>query len=383
MNIGIALSRCHRFGSSRYVLETSEYFTKKGNNVHIFAHTCDPLINPKMFFHPIPTFYSKYNPRFFFKFLARELSLSAFHTINMKRFSKALDVTLAQPTRYFSPMVGELQFVYGEWIRYKIKNKLPLVVSDNFLLTMERMNVKKAKKLIAIADSVKKELISHYHVPADKIAVAHSGVNTNEFNPDLRKKFGHQVRKQFGISDDELLLLFAGNPFDRKGLDVVIKSLPLLKEKNFKLVVVGKDVTEPYKKLASSLGVGDKVVFTIEKLKELVPDVGKIYAACDIFVLPTLYEPFGLVVSEAMACGLPPVISKLAGAAELIDDGKDGIHLKDPKNFQVLAEELNYLMLNDSARKQMGKKAREKAEKYTWERAAKIMLEAFEEVYLR
>ena len=118
----------------------------------------------------------------------------------------------------------------------------------------------------------------------------------------------------------------------------------------------------------------------LEKLKELVPDVGKIYAACDIFVLPTFYEPFGLVILESMACGLPAVTSKLAGAAELIDDGKDGIHLKDPKNFQVLAEELNYLMLNDSVRKKMGKNAREKAEKHTWERTAKIMLNAFEEV---
>lgn len=79
-----------------------------------------------------------------------------------------------------------------------------------------------------------------------------------------------------------------------------------------------------------------------------------------------------------MASGLPVVVSKLSGAAELIDDEKDGMKIEDPTNSDEIAEKLNYLIKNDIVRKEMGRKAREKAEEFTWEKAAEQMLEVFE-----
>ncbi|HKZ45180.1 MAG TPA: glycosyltransferase family 4 protein, partial [archaeon] len=94
---------------------------------------------------------------------------------------------------------------------------------------------------------------------------------------------------------------------------------------------------------------------------------------------PTQYEPFGLVILEAMASGLPVVTTKLAGAAELIEDGKDGLLLDNPKSSDEIARKLNYLIENDAMRRKVGKNARKKAEKYTWKKTADEMLKVFEE----
>jgi UDP-glucose:(heptosyl)LPS alpha-1,3-glucosyltransferase len=151
-----------------------------------------------------------------------------------------------------------------------------------------------------------------------------------------------------------------------------------LKTKNVKLVVIGisipSDPIEKYKKQAVDLGVGDRFIFAGKR-----SDVYKYFAAADIFVLPSVYEPFGLVVLEAMASGLPVVVSKVAGAAELIEDGKDGLLLENPKNPKEIAEKINYL-LEENELKRIGRNARKKAEKYPWKKTAEEMLKVFEEV---
>ncbi len=372
MRIAIILSKCHRFGSSKYVVETTKYFAKKSHETHIFANTCDSLDNSKIFFHHVPTISRN--------FLIREGVLDIVHTINMKRYNNFFDITLSQPTRYFSPMIGELQFVYREWVKYQIKNKLSDTLSFRTTPLIERYNVKKAKKLIAISQSVKNEILSNYpSTPKEKIHVVYSGVNLEEFNPKNKKHCFNEIREKHNIPLDDILLIFVGNPFLRKGLDFVIKAFKKLKHEKLTLLISGRDDPKPYQILANKLEVSEKIRFNIG----LTPEIYKYFLASDIFVFPTLYEPFGLVILEAMASGLPVITSKLAGAAELIDDGEDGLQIKNPKNSNEIAEKLDYLIQNDDVRKLMGKKARKKAELYSWEETAKGMLEVFEEVKKR
>jgi len=292
-------------------------------------------------------------------------------TFAMKLHS--FDVTLSQPTRYFSPDVAEMQFVYRSWADYKKKHGLPVLLVDKVLPVIEKHNIKKAKKLIAISNIVKEEIMRIYGTPSEKIDVAHSGVNLDMFNPKSRR-FSKEIRKKHGIKDDDIVLLFVGNPFGRKGLRYIIEALPKVKSNKVKLLVLGKDGINPFLELASKLGVKDKVVYG-----GFSSEVFKYFGASDIFVFPTLYEPFGLVILEAMASGLPPITSKIAGAAELIDDGKDGFQLKNPKNSNDIAEKINYLVNNDKLRKRMSVNTRKKAEKYSWKRTANLMMKTFEE----
>ena len=371
MKIGIVLSRCHRFGSSRYVIETVPYFVKKGHEVHIFANTWDPIESGNVFFHKTPRLFNG-------NMLLRE-SVNTLTNTLIQRFQK-FDVTLAQPTRYFTPDVGEMQFVYKAWIDYKksrgIQDGIKIKISDNWLSWMEKRNVNKCKEFIVLAKCVKRDVVKGYGIPEDKVAVCYSGVNLDEFHPRNRNVFRVDTRKKFGVKDHEPLILFVGNPFSRKGLDYLIKALSFFKDREFKLLVSGKDDPTPYIQLSKKLGIDKKIIYNLG----LTSEIKKIFAAADMFVFPTLYEPFGLVILEAMASGLPVITSRIAGAAELIDHNIDGLVLKNPENVDEVRESIQYLLDNPKKSKLIGKKAREKAETYSWANTAKCMLKVLERV---
>ena len=229
------------------------------------------------------------------------------------------------------------------------------------------------KKIIAVSSRIKQELIKYYDVPSDDIIVIPNGVNLDEFKPDRLKR--QKIRDKLNIDENDIILMFSGHEFKRKGLKYVIKALPKTK-KDAKLLVVGKDNPEPYERLALRLGVLDRIIFT-----GFVQDISGYYAASDIFVLPSLYEPFGLVITEAMASGLPVVVSESVGAAEILKDGYNGFLIRDPTNPNEIAEILNTLIYDDKIRKQVSRNARKIAEKYSWDVVTKRIMEVYEEIW--
>ena len=231
------------------------------------------------------------------------------------------------------------------------------------------------KKIIAVSGGVKKEIMSYYNVPDDEIVVIPNGINIEEFKPDEKSK--KRVREKYGIGGDEIVLMFSGYEFKRKGLRYIIEALPLM-ERNLKLFVVGKSDPKPFQNLANKLGVSNNIIFT-----GFVPEIKDYYAASDIYVFPSAYEPFGLVITEAMASGLPVITSKISGVAELISDGHDGLLLNEPNNVDEIAEKIKLLIEDESLRRHMGRNARKTAEKYPWSEITKKTLEVYEEVAKR
>jgi UDP-glucose:(heptosyl)LPS alpha-1,3-glucosyltransferase len=367
MKIGIVIRHCRKYHSSRYVIETSEHFLKLGHKLDIFTNDNDPL-NKKIRVHYVPIISGN--------FYTKEISFTAAATIMLARQKNKFDVTLAQPTRYFSPSVAEIQFLYKSWAEYKNKNNIPLNWQDKFTPTMEGYNLNKAKMIITMAETLRDQIIDQYKINEEKIQTVYSGVDSQTFHPK-NKKYSAEIRAKHNIAADDTMLLFVGAPFVRKGLNFMIKAIPKIKQKNknIKLLVIeGKnDNPTPYKSLAARLGVGNNVIFAPRS-----SEIYKYFGAADVFVLPTLYEPFGLVILEAMACGLPVVVSQIAGAAELITPGKDGILLENPENPDEIADKVNSVISSNNAMKQIGKQARATAEKYTWQRTAEDMLEVFE-----
>jgi len=365
MKIAIAIRCCRCHGSSRYALEVAKRLVRD-NEVHIFTNNWDEL-DERVIIHKVPTFSNS--------FYVYEASFITLATAMMKM--NKFDVTMAQPTRFFSPDVGYMQFVYREWANYKKANGIPMAFGDSILPAIERMNVEKAKKIIVMSQVLKNEVLKNYNVPDGKVEVIYSGVNCDEFSPENRKLYNSGIRKKLGIEENDIVLLFVGNPYNRKGLEYAVRALPLINEKRVKLLVMGKDLGDEkianYQALAKKIGVGDKLVYG-----GFTNEIKKYFSVGDIFVFPTLYEPFGLVITEAMASGMPDVVSKCAGAAELIEDGKEGMLLDNPKSPEEIAEKINYLIDNNLFRK-MGKAARAKAETFTWDRTTRQMLSVLEE----
>jgi glycosyltransferase involved in cell wall biosynthesis len=227
--------------------------------------------------------------------------------------------------------------------------------------------------LAAISASTAALLQKHFH-PADTRVIRY-GVDVQAFSVSRRLAERATARKQFNLSTDDFALLLIGNDWKTKGLSALLQSLSLIRDLPWKLLVVGKDVRDPYDKMIRDYGITDRVIF-------LPPssNVMQFYAAADAYVGPSLEDAYGLPIIEAMACGLPVIASSRAGAHEIITGGSDGIILGDPQNAEELAIALRSLITNPTLCAQLGGHATLTAQNHTWNRNAQATWEWLKEV---
>jgi len=190
------------------------------------------------------------------------------------------------------------------------------------------------KGIIAFSNRTKNEIIEEHGIPEEKIKVVNHGV-PEPVTQDLNRE---KLREEMGIEEDEMVLLFLGSGFERKGLRFLIESLAHFDYPKFRLLVVGRGLTSKYQNIARESGVEKHVHFLGQN-----PNAPKFYTIADIFVLPTTYEPFGLVVLEAMSYKVPVIVSRDAGASELVTHLKDGMVIEDTFDPKEIASHLNKL----------------------------------------
>jgi len=234
------------------------------------------------------------------------------------------------------------------------------------------------KARIVVSRSMKGEFIRHYGDAAESIIVIPNGVDLERFNPANRPLYRDSLRRRYGIPRSEPVLMFAGGDWERKGMLYVIEALSLLPRPDVKLLVIGSGDEEFYGQLAELKQVRERIIFVPHS-----SNLWEYYAASDVFVFPTIYEPFGLVVAEAMASGLPVITSRVAGAADLVIDGVNGLLLSSPSNVSDLAAKIGLLLSNAELRETMGERAREAAENLSWDRVAQKTLEVYNRIVSR
>ena len=237
---------------------------------------------------------------------------------------------------------------------------------------------KAARVRIVVSQRMKEDFINHYGDAARDVAVIPNGVDLEVFTPVNRQAYRHSVRQEHGISDNDVLLLFVGGDWERKGLCFAIEALSLLPGSDVRLLVVGRGDKSFYSQLAESKRVENRITFVSGKA-----NIREYYAASDIFLFPTLYEPFGLVILEAMASGLPVITSRIAGAAELMNDGHDCLLLDDPTDAPSIAEKISLLISSADVRDGMGRLARTTAEGFGWDKIAERTLQVYDRILER
>jgi len=205
-------------------------------------------------------------------------------------------------------------------------------------------------------------LLKYYSFPPERIVVAYNGVDAQRFSPAARARFREAQRAAFGLGSDELLMLFVGAGFARKGLGTLLAAVARLgRESPSRVVVAGKGKGEPWRRRAERLGLGGRLHFAGQ-----VSSPEALYAAADVFVLPTFFDPFANATLEAMASGLPVVTSSRNGAAEILTPGMDGLVVERPEDVEGLAAAL--ASLADSGRRAaLGEQARQTALKHPWD----------------
>jgi UDP-glucose:(heptosyl)LPS alpha-1,3-glucosyltransferase len=194
-------------------------------------------------------------------------------------------------------------------------------------------------QLLALTDGVKSDVVRLYGAPAGDITVLAPGFDPETFDPSRREQRRAQARAQFGYGDEDRVLLFVGNELERKGFDTVLEAVGLLQDPTVKLLGAGRVAPDAYSSLIEHLGLTDRLRWVGSS-----SDVALLHAASDVFVLPTRYEPWGLVIVEALGSGLPVVTSRLAGAAVTVCDAKTGRLLRGPEDSGELAEALRWAL---------------------------------------
>lgn len=199
--------------------------------------------------------------------------------------------------------------------------------------------------------------------------VIYNGVDVNLFNP---KNSGEGAKHDLGL-DGKKIVLTVCRLMEQKGVDYLLEAIPAVtrsEKGKAHFVVLGRGPRlEHLQKKAKELGVESSVSFLTERLSER--DLAALYAACDCFVLPSLWEPFGMVLVEAMASGKPVVGSDIGGIPEIIDHGKSGF-LVAPRNPKALADRISFLLENPKSARKMGAVARKiVTKKFTWDETAR------------
>ena len=172
------------------------------------------------------------------------------------------------------------------------------------------------------------------------------GIETKEYGPS--RAVSHALREELGISDDEIVLLTVGDLIARKNQKTAICALAKLLRKDIRYVVCGRgELMEEYEKLSEELGVRDQVLFTGYR-----KDIREFYQMADIFVFPSYQEGLSVAVMEAMASGLPCILSRIRGNVDLLKDGEGG-YLLDPDDAEGFAEAIRELSDSSEVRERM------------------------------
>lgn len=342
-------------GAEKYAVEVTRYFVRKGHRVDLYAWAADDSLTTGIHYIPVP------RPRFM-KFSSVLTSYSfARETANL--ISRAsYDAVLSHERGFcqdlstvhtFSYLLGTERFSF-----LKKLNNIYLSPRSWLHLWLERKQME-SSWLVPVSSVIKRGIETYYD-RTDKIAIATPGVDIDWFNPTWVGSHREGARDVDNIRSDELVVLFVGSEFKRKGLDDLIRAIG----PGMKLMVVGQgERLGYYRKLAKNSGVLEKVLF-----KGLADNIRDYYAAADVVVLPSLKEAFGMSILEAMACGLPVISSAATGVASLLEDGKNGYVFQDASQIGSILQ----LLKSADLRSTIGKSARLTAEKHTWEETASI-----------
>jgi len=223
-----------------------------------------------------------------------------------------------------------------------------------------------ADLIFCLSEFSKRDISRAYRVPTSRLVVTYAGVDS---------AFTANTARRDRNEDDPYTLLFCGRlngPHEQKGVDVLLKSLPLILSQHkvvLNVIGTGPRLTQ-YQALAGELGVAEQVRFLGFVDHEEMP---RHYQQADLLVLPSRRESFGLVLAEAMACGLPVVATTAGAISEVVEDGRTGI-LVPPGDPVALAHAITSLLDAPATMRAMGQRGRERAlRKFTWRRVGEIV----------
>lgn len=271
------------------------------------------------------------------------------------------------PAHYMPLYTGASSVVTIHDLSYEYFPKLFLPSDLYKLKTWSRSAVKQATKVIAVSEATKFDLVKLYEVPEDKITVIHNGYDSNIFN--IFPKISPKLLSNYGLESNNYIL-FLGTIQPRKNAIKLVQAFHLLKDSGYKgkLVIAGSigwladDTLEVIKKSAESKDIILTGYVSDEMRKTL-------YTYSDVYVLPSLYEGFGVPAIEAMGCGAPVAVANNSSLPEVVGEGGLLFNAVDPADIARAITEIKV------DREKWVKKSLARARKFSWDKCAKETLD--------
>ena len=238
--------------------------------------------------------------------------------------------------------------------------------------TMLNFMVSKANKVIAVSQSIKKDLKDALNCPEEKVSVIYSGFDKRFSENQSAQK--EKVMQKFGL-ENKKYILFLGTLEPAKNISRLLEAFKIFKEKgqDYKLVLAGKNgwLSAEYRQMVKDLEIENDVVFTGYVVGD---EIGSLFAGADFFILPSLYEGFGTTVLEAFASGTPAIVSNVSSIPEIAGDAAEFVN---PLDAQNIADAMLKLAGDENLKQVLRGKGKKQVENFNWEKCARETLEVY------
>jgi len=363
-----------RHGTERCLAEQIERLVlEHGWVVHLYSQRVEGLRAPVVW-HRIPALPGPHLLKYLWWFVANHLwrwwdrRVRGLHT----------DLTYSPGINCFDARVITVHIVFAQFCR-EIRDELRLLRNPfrmwprlvhrrlyyRLIVVLERLIYKRGNmRLNAISKKTAMDLARLYGRNGD-VAVGYHGIDAVQFNPEARWRLRAGARANLGLTSKNFALLLIGNDWKKKGLGCLLEAAARLGDPAVRILVVGEDDPALFRKPIARLELDGRVLCLPTR-----PDVEAYYAAADCYVGASLEDAFALPPLEAMACGLPVIVSAEAGVSEIVTDGADALVLKDPRDPDALAFLLRRVHEDTGLRRALGEAAARTARHYTWDRNA-------------
>jgi UDP-glucose:(heptosyl)LPS alpha-1,3-glucosyltransferase len=373
MHIALGRRYCSlkKAGAERYCVNLFRQLKGLGHNVTVLGEGIDDELRPEVEFEPISvnqmTSWTK--NRSFAENVAKAVASRRFDVVHGLSRAEGLDTY-----RLTDPLQTHWVQVYyrrplQRWLqRWNPRHRAILQLERNLYESG------RVRRIITQSKLDTRLLTEYFRIPEERIRRIPNGVNMVTFHPGTKSQRA-EIRAAWNIATDEPLIVFAGMDFRRKGLDTLLAALVRLRETP-KLLVLGDGDLRSYRQRATALGVNRSVIFAGRQA-----NIQRFYGAADLFVLPTIYEPFPNVNLEAMACGLPVITTETSGGADIVVPGENGFTIPDAWAVAKLAESIaQFFRLPIAERDRMSACCVATARRFTVEENARQTAAVFEEV---
>jgi len=341
-------------GGERYFSFLAEELARRGHEVHLFASKIEEKGEQPYQVHLVPVLKFPRSLRMisYMLFSARMVNGYGFdviHGLGQSLVSNVLNPHGGVERAYLKQEFASISSRWYYWYRWLRRH---LSLRHHLELWMQRRLYagSHVRRVIAISQMVKRDIVSYFNFPEDRIAVVFNTVDLQRFHPSLRERFREPKRSEMGVDERSILLLFAGNNYRLKGLEPLLHALALLKKSaagmDVRLIVVGRGQIWLYRRMAERLGVAGSVFFPGP-----VGNMEPFYAAADIYVHPTFYDSCSLTVLEALACGLPVITTRFNGASDAILSDEGGKIVQDPANAEEIADAIAWFFDEERRKK--------------------------------